>query len=106
MVRLKADVILVSTTPAGFAVKSPATIIAVVFPNPISPVESGLIESLAQPSRLAVLRTADVLHFVPAREPRVVKANTRSRAAKTQCLRSGVHAGPYSHKQIAGLEKR
>jgi putative ABC transport system substrate-binding protein len=49
MVRLKADIIIVSTTPAGFAVKSPATNIPVVFPNAISPVESGLIASLARP---------------------------------------------------------
>src|ERR1700758_4746615 len=49
MVRLKVDVIIVSTTPAGFAVKSPATSIPVVFPNAISPVESGLIASLAHP---------------------------------------------------------
>jgi putative ABC transport system substrate-binding protein len=49
MVRFKADVIIVSTTPAGFAVKSPATNIPVVFPNAISPVESGLVASLAHP---------------------------------------------------------
>jgi putative ABC transport system substrate-binding protein len=49
MVRLKVDVIIVSTTPAGFAVKSPATNIPVVFPNAISPVESGLIAGLAHP---------------------------------------------------------
>jgi putative ABC transport system substrate-binding protein len=49
MVRMKVDVIIVSTTPAGFAVKSPATSIPVVFPNAISPVESGLIASLAHP---------------------------------------------------------
>jgi putative tryptophan/tyrosine transport system substrate-binding protein len=49
MVRLKVDVIVVSTTPAGFAVKSPATNIPVVFPNAISPVESGLVASLANP---------------------------------------------------------
>ncbi|WP_198164571.1 ABC transporter substrate-binding protein [Rhodoplanes sp. Z2-YC6860] len=49
MVRLKVDVIVVSTTPAGFAVKSPATDIPVVFPNAISPIESGLIGSLAHP---------------------------------------------------------
>lgn len=49
MVRLKADVIVVSTTPAGFAVKSPATNIPVEFPNAISPVESGLIASLSHP---------------------------------------------------------
>ena len=49
MVRLKVDVIIVSTTPAGFAVKTPSTNIPVVFPNAISPVESGLIASLAHP---------------------------------------------------------
>jgi putative ABC transport system substrate-binding protein len=49
MVRLKVDLIIVSTTPAGFAVKSPNTDIPVVFPNAISPVESGLVESLAHP---------------------------------------------------------
>jgi putative ABC transport system substrate-binding protein len=49
MERLKVDVIIVSTTPAGFAVKSPAISIPVVFPNAISPVESGLIASLAHP---------------------------------------------------------
>jgi len=49
MVQLKVDVIVVSTTPAGFAVKSPATNIPVVFPNAISPVESGLVASLANP---------------------------------------------------------
>ncbi|HEY2444437.1 MAG TPA: ABC transporter substrate-binding protein [Rhizomicrobium sp.] len=49
MVQLKVDVIVVSTTPAGFAVKSPATNIPVVFPNAISPVESGLIDSLSRP---------------------------------------------------------
>jgi putative tryptophan/tyrosine transport system substrate-binding protein len=49
MVRMKVDVIVVTTTPAGFAVKSPATNVPVVFPNAISPVESGLIASLARP---------------------------------------------------------
>jgi hypothetical protein len=27
-------------------------------------------------------------------------------AAKAQCLLTGVHAGPYSGKQIAGLQKQ
>ena len=35
MVRLKVDVIIVTTTPAGFAVKSPNTNIPVVFPNAV-----------------------------------------------------------------------
>jgi hypothetical protein len=27
-------------------------------------------------------------------------------AAKAQCLRTGVHVGPYSHMQIAGMQRR
>jgi hypothetical protein len=27
-------------------------------------------------------------------------------AAKAQCLQTGVHVGPYSHMQFAGMEKR
>jgi hypothetical protein len=49
MVRLKADIIIVATTPAVLAVKSPTTAIPVVFPNAISPVESGVVASLANP---------------------------------------------------------
>jgi putative tryptophan/tyrosine transport system substrate-binding protein len=49
MVRLKADIIIVATTPAALAVKSTTTEIPVVFPNAISPVESGVVASLANP---------------------------------------------------------
>jgi putative tryptophan/tyrosine transport system substrate-binding protein len=49
MVRLKADVIIVSTTPAALAIKNTMTEIPVVFPNAISPVESGVVASLANP---------------------------------------------------------
>jgi len=41
MVRLKVDIIIVTTTPAALAVKNASTTIPVVFPNAISPVESG-----------------------------------------------------------------
>ena len=27
-------------------------------------------------------------------------------AAKAQCLQTGVHVGPYSHRQFAGMQKR
>jgi hypothetical protein len=27
-------------------------------------------------------------------------------AAKAQCLQTGVHVGPYSHRQFAGMERR
>jgi putative ABC transport system substrate-binding protein len=49
MVRLKVDIIIVTTTPAALAVKNATTTIPVVFPNAISPVESGLVASLAYP---------------------------------------------------------
>src|SRR5260370_461790 len=49
MVRLKVDIIIVTTTPAALAVKNATTTIPVVFPNAISPVESGVIASLAHP---------------------------------------------------------
>jgi len=49
MVRLKVDVIVVTTTPAALAVKTATATIPVVFPNAISPVESGVVESLAHP---------------------------------------------------------
>jgi putative tryptophan/tyrosine transport system substrate-binding protein len=49
MVRLKVDIIIVTTTPAALAVKKATTTIPVVFPNAISPVESGVVASLAYP---------------------------------------------------------
>jgi putative tryptophan/tyrosine transport system substrate-binding protein len=49
MIRLKVDIIVVSTTPAALAVKNATTTIPVVFPNAISPVESGVVASLAHP---------------------------------------------------------
>jgi len=49
MVRLNIDLIVVSTTPAALAVKQATTTIPVVFPNAISPVESGVVENLARP---------------------------------------------------------
>jgi putative ABC transport system substrate-binding protein len=49
MVRLKVDIIIVTTTPAALAVKNASTTITVVFPNAISPVESGVVASLAHP---------------------------------------------------------
>ena len=49
MLRLKADIIVVSTTPAALAIKNTTTEIPVVFPNAISPVESGVVASLAKP---------------------------------------------------------
>jgi putative ABC transport system substrate-binding protein len=49
MVRLKADVVIVVTTPAALAVKNATTTIPIVHPNAIDPVESGLVASLAHP---------------------------------------------------------
>jgi putative tryptophan/tyrosine transport system substrate-binding protein len=49
MVRMNVDIIIVTTTPAALAVKKATTTIPVVFPNAISPVESGVVASLAHP---------------------------------------------------------
>jgi putative tryptophan/tyrosine transport system substrate-binding protein len=47
LVALKPDIIVVSTTPAALAVKN--TGIPVVFPNAVSPIESGVVASFANP---------------------------------------------------------
>jgi putative tryptophan/tyrosine transport system substrate-binding protein len=49
MVRLKADMVITSTTPAAFAVRNVSTTIPIVIPTAIDPVGTGLIASLAHP---------------------------------------------------------
>jgi putative ABC transport system substrate-binding protein len=49
MVRLKADVIIVNTTPAALAAKNATTTIPIVIPTAIDPVGTGLITNLARP---------------------------------------------------------
>jgi putative ABC transport system substrate-binding protein len=49
MVRLKADVVITSTTPAALALRNASTTIPVVIPTAIDPVGTGLIASLAHP---------------------------------------------------------
>src|SRR5262249_49399669 len=49
MVRLKADIVIVVTTPAALVVKNATTTIPIVHPNAIDPVENGLVTSLAHP---------------------------------------------------------
>jgi putative ABC transport system substrate-binding protein len=49
MVRLKADVIVVLTTPAALAAKDATTTIPIVFPTAINPVGTGVINSLRHP---------------------------------------------------------
>ena len=46
MVRLKADIIIVITTPAALAAKNATTTIPIVFPTAIDPVGTGVITSL------------------------------------------------------------
>jgi ABC-type uncharacterized transport system substrate-binding protein len=49
MVRLKADVVITSTTPAALALRNATTTIPIVIPTAIDPVGTGLVASLAHP---------------------------------------------------------
>jgi putative tryptophan/tyrosine transport system substrate-binding protein len=49
MVRLKVDIIIVTTTPAAFAAKNATQTIPIVIPTAINPVGAGLVASLARP---------------------------------------------------------
>jgi putative tryptophan/tyrosine transport system substrate-binding protein len=60
MVRLKADVIVVVTTPAALAVMKATKTIPIVHPAAIDPLGAGLIESLAHPGKN--LTGASILH--------------------------------------------
>src|SRR5215212_9840364 len=51
MVRLNVDVIIVVTTPAALAVMSATSIIPIVHPNAIDPLNTGLVDNLAHPGR-------------------------------------------------------
>jgi ABC transporter substrate binding protein len=63
MVRLKVDVIIVVTTPAALAVKKATTVIPVVFPNAINPVETGVVATLAQQSSRELVAISCSLPF-------------------------------------------
>jgi putative ABC transport system substrate-binding protein len=60
MVQLKADVIIVVTTPAALAVMNETKTIPIVHPAAIDPLGAGLIDSLAHPGRN--LTGASILH--------------------------------------------
>src|SRR5262245_39851465 len=49
MVRLKADIIIVTTTPAAFAAKNATQTIPIIIPTALDPVGAGLVTSLARP---------------------------------------------------------
>ena len=67
MVRLKADVIVVITTPAALAVKRTTKTIPVVFPTAIDPVAAGVVASLARPGGNITGLTSQVPELVGKR---------------------------------------
>jgi ABC transporter substrate binding protein len=83
LVRLKVDIIVVTTTPAALAVKRETTTIPIVFPNAISPVESGVVASLAHPGANVTGGAAAVQRdqcAVRARRPQTICQLTKSTA--------------------------
>jgi putative ABC transport system substrate-binding protein len=49
MVRLRVDIIIVTTTPAAFAAKNATQTIPIIIPTALDPVGTGLVASLARP---------------------------------------------------------
>jgi putative ABC transport system substrate-binding protein len=95
MVRLKVDTIIVTTTPAALAVENASTTIPVVFPNAISPVESGVVASLAHPggnvtggaaqtAALSIKRLAILKEVVPGLSRGAVLWNAANPALATR----------------------
>ena len=102
MVRLKADVIVVITTPAALAVKRTTKTIPVVFPTAIDPVAAGVVASLARPGGNITGLTSQVPGLVGKRLQFLKEAIPRlSRVAVLWNAANPANARPWTEAQDA-----
>jgi len=107
LLALKPDIIVVTTTPAALAVKNAG--IPVVFPNAVSPIESGVVASFANPGGnitggavqtaiLSTKRLAILKEVVPGLSRGVVLWNAANPALVHPWKESQLAAGPLGVK--------
>jgi len=102
MVRLKADVIVVITTPAALAVKRTTQTIPVVFPTAIDPGAAGVVASLARPGGNITGLTSQVPELVGKRLQFLKEAIPRlSRVAVLWNAANPANARPWTEAQDA-----
>ena len=102
LVRLKVDVVVVSTTPAALAVKRTTQTIPIVIPTAIDPVAAGLVASLARPGGNITGLTTQVPELVRKRLQLLKQAVPRlSRVAVFWNTANPANAGPWREAQNA-----